>query len=528
VSPVLRAAIYLRVSSAQQVEKDLTEEGYSIPAQREACHRYLEQKGWDLAGEFTDAGESARSADRPALQEMLRAVHDDPTIKFVVVHKVDRIARNLEDHAGIRAALSKSGARLVSASEGIDDTASGRMVEGILASIAEYYSANLSNEIKKGMRQKIKMGGWPWPAPIGYLNKREAISGRNVASIVVDPDRAPLIQEGFERYATGQISVNRLASLMEAKGLRTPRYGKVVSGSRWLEIFRNPFYLGRVVYEGEEFEGAHEAIITPELFAKVETVIMLRNYAGTRDNRHFHHLKGTLRCGECGNLLSFSRSKGRHARYDYFYCLSKSRCSQPFIPTDEAEEVVEDLFEHVAMPKEPAAALLEALYETVAELRAGEDQERERLQRRVDKLEGDRLKLMQALYAEAISMDTLKKEQQRISVEIAKATRRLETLSTRLDEAQREIERALRLATVVAPRYRRYAPETRRKFNKAIFKAIYIRDKKIQHFEYSDALDPLIRTAGTIAAGGSNKDTLVERTGIEPVTPSLQSWCSPS
>jgi DNA invertase Pin-like site-specific DNA recombinase len=146
------------------------------------------RKGGSAQARFTDdAGESARSADRPALQEMLTAVQDDPTIKFVVVHKVDRIARNLEDHAGIRAALSKSGARLVSASEGIDDTASGRMVEGILASIAEYYSANLSNEIKKGMHQKVKMGGWPWPAPIGYLNKRESIQGRSVATVIVDP-----------------------------------------------------------------------------------------------------------------------------------------------------------------------------------------------------------------------------------------------------------------------------------------------------------------------------------------------------
>jgi len=409
VSPV-RAAIYLRVSSAQQVEKDLTEEGYSIPAQREACQRFLEQKGWDLAGEFVDAGESARSADRPALQEMLTAVADDPAIKFVVVHKVDRIARNLEDHAGIRAALSKSGARLVSASEGIDDTASGRMVEGILASIAEYYSANLSNEIKKGMHQKVKMGGWPWPAPIGYLNKRENIQGRSVSSIVVDPERAPLVQEGFRRYATGQISVNRLAALMEEKGLRTPKFGKIVTGSRWLEIFRNPFYLGRVVYQGEEYDGAHEAIIEPELFAKVETVIEHRNFAGTRDNRHFHHLKGTLRCGECGNLLSFSRSKGRHAHYDYFYCLSKSRCSQPFIATDEAEEAVEDLFEITAMPTETADALLEGLRETVAELRGDQDRERARLERKVDHLERERTKLMQAFYADAISVDVLKQE----------------------------------------------------------------------------------------------------------------------
>src|SRR5205085_8458197 len=106
----MRAVLYLRVSSAQQVEKDHTEEGYSIPAQREACLRYLEQQGWELAGEYVDAGESARSADRAQLQRMLGDVKDDPAIRYVVVHKIDRMARNLEDHTAIRALLKRGGA----------------------------------------------------------------------------------------------------------------------------------------------------------------------------------------------------------------------------------------------------------------------------------------------------------------------------------------------------------------------------------------------------------------------------------
>jgi site-specific DNA recombinase len=144
----MRAVIYLRVSSAQQVEKDLTEEGYSIPAQRESCLRLLELQGWELAGEFRDAGESARSADRPELKRMLAAVKSDPSIRYVVVHKINRIARNLEDHMVIRGVLSKAGARLVSVTEGIEDSPSGRFMESILAAMAEYESANMGVEIK--------------------------------------------------------------------------------------------------------------------------------------------------------------------------------------------------------------------------------------------------------------------------------------------------------------------------------------------------------------------------------------------
>jgi DNA invertase Pin-like site-specific DNA recombinase len=102
------AVIYLRVSTKEQAAKDETGEGYSIPTQREACLRYIAERGWNLAGEFTDAGESARTADRPMLKELLRRVAEGG-IGVVVVHKIDRLARSMEDHVAIRAALRHAG-----------------------------------------------------------------------------------------------------------------------------------------------------------------------------------------------------------------------------------------------------------------------------------------------------------------------------------------------------------------------------------------------------------------------------------
>ena len=107
------AVIYLRVSTKEQAAKDATGEGYSIPAQREACIRYVAERGWNLADEFTDAGESARTADRPMLKAMLRRVAEGG-VGAVVVHKIDRLARSMEDHVAIRAALRHAGVQLVS------------------------------------------------------------------------------------------------------------------------------------------------------------------------------------------------------------------------------------------------------------------------------------------------------------------------------------------------------------------------------------------------------------------------------
>ncbi len=190
------ALIYLRVSTKEQAEKGDSLEGYSIPAQREACLRYLAERGWDVADEFIDAGESARSADRPNLKAMLRRIAEGD-IAAVVVHKIDRLARNIEDHVAIRAALRKYGVQLVSVNENIEETASGKLVEGIHALMAEFYSANLALEVKKGMTQKAKQGQWPGKAPLGYLNESRRIQGKEIKRVVLDPERALWSRRAF-------------------------------------------------------------------------------------------------------------------------------------------------------------------------------------------------------------------------------------------------------------------------------------------------------------------------------------------
>src|SRR3954454_19521863 len=133
------AVIYLRVSTKEQAQRGGAAEGFSIPAQREACRRKAEQLGAEVVEEFIDAGESARSADRPSLQALLRYVVETG-VDFVIVHKVHRLARNRYDDAVIPAQLQAAGARLVSVTENIDQTPSGLLLHGIMSSIAEFYS----------------------------------------------------------------------------------------------------------------------------------------------------------------------------------------------------------------------------------------------------------------------------------------------------------------------------------------------------------------------------------------------------
>lgn len=145
-----RAVLYLRVSTEEQADTDYNAEGYSLPAQREACLRVADQLNAWVVAEYVDRGESAKSAKRPELQRMLKRLQDQGDVDYVIVHKVDRLARNRQDDVEIDLIIRSSGARLVSASENIDDTPHGKLIRNIMADFAQYYSDNLATEAKKG------------------------------------------------------------------------------------------------------------------------------------------------------------------------------------------------------------------------------------------------------------------------------------------------------------------------------------------------------------------------------------------
>src|SRR5205814_1142995 len=198
------AVIYLRVSTAKQANKDDDPDGYSLPAQEEACRRKADTLDAEVAAVFVDKGESAKTADRREFQRMLRFVKEQGNIDYVILDKVDRFARNRRDDANLMFELKMAGAQLVSVKENIDETPAGQLLHAIMAGIAEFYSRNLASEAIKGMTQKAKVGGTPGRAPIGYLNTRRRIDGREVRTVVVDPERAPLVQWAFEAYSTGE------------------------------------------------------------------------------------------------------------------------------------------------------------------------------------------------------------------------------------------------------------------------------------------------------------------------------------
>ena len=525
----MRCVIYLRVSTKEQAEKDLTEEGFSIPAQREACVRHIRDQGWTLVDEYPERGESARTADRPQLQAMLRRIIEDRDVDAVVVHKLDRLARNMEDHVAIRAALRRSRVALISVTEKLEETASGRLVEGIHALMAEFYSANLASEIKKGMTQKVRMGGFPQVAPVGYLNVREVIGGRQVAHIVSDPDRAPLVKLAFELYATGEFTAEHLLDELRNRGLTNRgcrSYSpKPFSLTGLQRLLANKLYMGIVSWSGIEAQGTHEPLVTPELFHRVQDVLAARGVRGTRDRRHQHHLKGILVCGVCGRRLSLQLSKGR---YFYFFCMgmrdrkNHTGCREPYVPVDTIERQVEELYEKIQLPAAWVERLQEELDAEVIARQGRNASERSSVVKRLGEVEVERRRLLDAYYAGAVDVTTLRSEQARINSDARALQERLATVDASLEQWQAVLRKAVELAGSCAETYRRGSDRTRRVFNTTLFEQMLVSESRVAEVRFQAPFDLLL------GVSEFEYSRMVERRGFEPLTSAVRGQRSPS
>jgi len=478
-----RAVIYLRVSTAGQVHTDRDAEGLSIPAQREACYRKAEAIGAQVVEEYIDAGESARKSDRPALQRMLKRLSEEGNVDYVIVHKVDRLARNRADDVTINLAIREAGAALVSVTENIDETPSGTLLHGIMASISEFYSKNLAAEVSKGMDQKAKKGGRPGKAPVGYLNTRETVDGNEIRTIVLHPEQADHVRWAFEAYATGDYTVRTLTTALKERGLRTSRSHreppKPMSPSKVAYMLRNVFYVGVVEWKGEQYPGRHEPLVTPEVWGKVQEILSSRDQSGERQRLHQHYLKGTVFCARCKRRLGFLVATGRNGgKYDdYFFCYgrqAKNGCDLPFLTTTAVEEAVSDAYGDIELGTALSEEVREKLLGALKRSTAGLERERKRRAERVNDLKNQRRRLVQGHLAGVIPIDLVKEERERIESELYDAEKQLLETAVDWDTIETNLTLAMGLVSDCQQAYRRGGPRVRRRYNQAFWEAIYV------------------------------------------------------
>ena len=405
----LRAVLYLRVSTAEQAATDYDDDGYSLHAQRDACRRAAERLNADVVDEYVDRGKSARSADRPQLQLMLRRIRDQRDVDYVIVHKVDRLARSRADDVQIVLSLRQAGATLVSATENIDETPSGTLLHAIMAAVAEFYSGNLALEAKKGMVKKAEFGGTPGPSPVGYRNARDRIDGKDIGVVVLDEPRATHIRWAFKTFALGQHTLRQLAEELTDRGFTMPATVRLPERPASIQavhkILHNRYYLGRVTFSGVEYPGRHEPLIDEPTFQLVQSLLASRNLAGDKPQMRPHPLKGTIFCGRCGRRFGIVYANGHGGQYPYFYCLGRQKdangCQQGYVAVDRVEAAVAQHWEQYRLSEARRQELRAAVLELFRARTAGAEQEIASQQARITAIRHEQQKAKEAYYHDA-------------------------------------------------------------------------------------------------------------------------------
>ena len=477
-----RAVSYIRVSTREQAQRGGSEEGFSLPAQREANKRKAQSMGALVVKEFADRGESARSANRPELQKMLAYLKEDGGIDYVIVHKLDRLARNRADDVEINRAFEEAGVRLVSTSENIDQTPGGMLLHGIMSSIAEFYSRNLANEVIKGMGEKARNGGTLGKAPLGYVNVRARDeNGREIRTIALDEERAPLIRLAFTEYATGQWTTKKLAAHLHSHGLTTVptarKPAKAVSGAQLHRMLRHPYYKGVISFQGVEYPGAHEPLVDEETWRHVQAMLDSHRF-GERERQHNHHLKTTVYCGLCGaRLLVQNTRNSKGTIYPYFVCARRQRthdCAFRAVLIDVVEERMSALYRTIQLSRQDRQLVEQYVREELRHLERDKDRTIRSLTTRRTNIEDKRRRLMHAHYEGAVPLELLREEQTQLTSELDHIERQLAAYQADITEVRQRLAQTLDLLEDCHRLYQAAPPHLKKLLNQVFFQRVLV------------------------------------------------------
>ena len=426
------AIIYCRVSTDDQVH------GYSLANQKRECRRWCTDHGVRVLRVFVDEGASAKTADRPELLRALAYVnrHD---VDLMVVYKVDRLARRSADHHTIRASLTGRACRLVSVTEPIEDTPTGRLMESMLAGFAEFDNAVRAERARQGMASAAEAGAWIWRPPTGYRSCRR--DGR--PSLEPDPVMAPLVRSVFARYAAGatQKEVIRRA---RAEGLASHR-GKPLGYAAIRHMLENPVYIG--ILSSTLVDRPTVGTWPPIVEARTWELVQARLQQSKRANRPrlddaAWPLKGYVVCGHCGTDLRASRSKGRSRHYAYYHC---TECTGQRIRADRMHELY--LERLAGMTIDPGRAD-EVRRIVVARYRARQGHlaaSAKATRNRVDKIKRDRERLLDLLVAGTLDQDTYARRDESLKNDLAEATLQREAADASETDLRAGLDMILRL-----------------------------------------------------------------------------------
>jgi len=364
----MRAVAYIRVSSADQVD------GYSLDAQERSYHELCNSRGWEALRVYREEGKSAHSDSiqkRPAFRQLLEDAGSGQ-FNMVVVHTMDRWARNVRVALDSMSTLGRYGVELKSVTEDLDrSTPLGRFSTTLVAGMAELFSDTLGTHVKKGVSERARMGFHLGAIPFGFEScwmeemgeRRRRCTPEHPGAVHVHHEEGPAVTELFKRYASGTTTLSQLATWLNDQGFRTRNMHKLPDANGDMAaqprlftvasvrgILHNPFHMGKVRHKDQLLPGVHKPLVSQELFDTVQAA-MKRN-SGRSSTLHprperEYLLKGLIKCAHCG-LPMWAQTYYNGNRYyreqkgsrGHGYCVGRSRSMRCDVPDEQMGKIV--------------------------------------------------------------------------------------------------------------------------------------------------------------------------------------------
>ena len=335
--------VYCRKSTDEKDRQVL-----SIEAQIAELKEFAKRERFEIVDTLIES-RTAKEPGRPIFGELLKRIQTSQANAILSWHP-DRLARNSIDGGQIIYLLDTGKLLdLKFPSFWFENTPQGKFMLNIAFGQSKYYVDNLSENVKRGNRQKLRNGVWPNKAPLGYKNIVEN------KSIEVDPEKAKIIKTAFKIFAEDNCSYAHITRYLHENGIMSGK-GKPLKIDQISQMFRKKFYIGILEFNGEEFPASHPTFISKSLFDRVQQNI--HRISKPREQSHNFAFSGLMRCGECGATITAEqhikhyKRTARTVKYIYYRCTKKIKsCSQPYLEENKLFEQLKSQIKSSALPK---------------------------------------------------------------------------------------------------------------------------------------------------------------------------------
>ena len=509
------AVIYVRVSSKEQLE------GSSLETQEKICRDYASHNEYDVMKVFVEKGESAKTTDRTELQLLLEYIAKNyKYLNAIIVYKIDRLARNTLDHAMLKVGFSKYGIKLISATEHLEDTPVGRLMETQLAGFAQFDNEVRTERSVGGMTSAVKAGRYVWGAPLGYINT----GGKGISNLAPDKQEiVELVRKIWVLLDTG-CTPEEARKTITKEGLRSNN-GKPICKSQFHRMIRNPIYMGVITQFGLHIIGNFQCLVEPELFKRVQdklssTAKKVPIYR--KDNEDFP-IRGLVICSECGKGLTASWSRGNGGRYAKYRCMHCPRKNYNRDDDKKGNEGLETKFikllKTYSYKPELKEALVKAIEANLMQRNEVNIKRIKELENQILQLKAEAKQIAEKNFRNVISDNLAKEMLEENEQKASDLALQLHEHSDTKDEIMNVVRHSLSVLEDISSVWLRVDLDIKKRFQKFLFPdGLPFDGEKFGTTRLAYCIEPKWTST-------PQELHLVPRIGFEPMISTLKTWC---